>query len=190
MATRLATKELLINSIGDVFVSKGYDGATLAHLAHATGLSKASLYHHFPGGKTEMAQVLIRHTIARLHGEAFSYLTLQLDPIERLSLFIDGFADYVHQGRSDCLLAVFNHHGTASEEAISDLQEIIASQFADWHNILSAVYVAAGRKNKRSRREAHDLIAALYGALLNAKIHNAPQLFVESVARLKKRIQK
>ncbi|MFT7651655.1 MAG: TetR/AcrR family transcriptional repressor of lmrAB and yxaGH operons, partial [Candidatus Azotimanducaceae bacterium] len=44
-------KTQLTEDLRQVFITRGYDGATLAHLSASTGLSKASLYHHFPGGK-------------------------------------------------------------------------------------------------------------------------------------------
>ncbi len=45
----------LITILDDVFRRRGYEGATLSVLSRACGLGKASLYHHFPGGKDEMA---------------------------------------------------------------------------------------------------------------------------------------
>ncbi|MDH3644464.1 MAG: TetR/AcrR family transcriptional regulator, partial [Gammaproteobacteria bacterium] len=44
-----ATRESLEDQLVTVFKKRGYEGATLNQLADATGLSKASLYHHFPG---------------------------------------------------------------------------------------------------------------------------------------------
>jgi len=53
-------RDALLRQLGQVFRERGYEGATLTQLAAATGLGKASLYHHFPGGKAEMADVLVR----------------------------------------------------------------------------------------------------------------------------------
>ena len=49
----------VIQALIDVFRRCGYDGATLSSISEATGLGRASLYHHFPGGKQEMAAVAI-----------------------------------------------------------------------------------------------------------------------------------
>jgi len=57
-------RDALLRQLGQVFRERGYEGATLTQLAAATGLGKASLYHHFPGGKAEMADVLVRDAIA------------------------------------------------------------------------------------------------------------------------------
>jgi len=50
----------LICKLTDVFRNVGYDGASLAVLADATGLKKASLYHRFPGGKEQMAEEVFK----------------------------------------------------------------------------------------------------------------------------------
>lgn len=175
----------MINQLRDVFVTRGYDGATLAHLAGAAGLSKASLYHHFPGGKPEMAAALVRHAIADLQQQACRHLSGQNPPATKLLGFIDGFSAYTQAGVSDCLLAIFNHHSTASEETATQ-QLLISRQFDDWHAALSSVYEEAGLRPKKAKRAAHDLMSALYGGLLIAKMHNQPELFVDAVKRLKK----
>ena len=163
-----------------MFIERGYDGATLNHLARASALSKASLYHHFPGGKPEMAATLVRNAIAELQRQAF---TPQTTPKLALANFVTGFANYVDQGRSDCILAVFSHHSTAHTE-LDDLQGLIRTQFSDWHEHLATLFIQLGRKPKRARREAHSLISAAYGALMNAKLQQDAKLFAKSMERL------
>ena len=187
MSQPSATKTALIDQLREVFVSRGYDGATLTNLASAAGLSKASLYHHFPGGKPEMAAALVRHAIADLQRLAFSRLSSHLPPATKLLNFIDGFSDYTQAGESDCLLSIFNHHSTATEETAAQ-QLLINQQFDDWHTALAMVFEEAGLRPKKAKRAAHDLMAALYGALLIAKMHNQPSLFVDALKRLKKNI--
>ncbi|MEM9880637.1 MAG: helix-turn-helix domain-containing protein, partial [Pseudomonadota bacterium] len=49
-----------VQAMKQVFAQHGYEGASLTALGKAGGLSKAGLYHHFPGGKADMAsQVLV-----------------------------------------------------------------------------------------------------------------------------------
>lgn len=178
------SKSDLLPRILDVFLRRGYDGATLTHLAKATGLSKASLYHHFPGGKTEMAASLVRSAIADLHARAYVPLSSLQHPAN-LHAFINGFAQYVQNGQSDCILSVFARQDTARED-IGELKQLIADQFSDWHTILSQVLEANGAKTKRAHREAHELVSRLYGALMQAKMHNQPELFMRMIKRLQK----
>jgi AcrR family transcriptional regulator len=187
MSYSTAGKAALIEQLRSVFVARGYDGATLNHLAESTGLSKASLYHHFPGGKPEMSAALVRHAIADLQQQAFSQLQAPAKPAQRLFDFIDGFVSYTKNGTTDCLLAVFSHHRTAAGDDEMQARKI-ALQFADWHKALAAVFEECGCKPKRANQDAQQLLSTLYGALLTAKMFDEQRLFLQAAKRCKKDI--
>lgn len=54
-ASPMGTKERLIAASLSLFQAKGYHGVSISDILDATGLPKGSLYHHFPGGKEELA---------------------------------------------------------------------------------------------------------------------------------------
>lgn len=177
-------KSDLTERLKEVFILRGYDGATLVHLAQGAGLSKASLYHHYPGGKPEMAAALVRHAITDLHSRAFQPIA-ELDPHKALIAFTNGFAEYVRGGASDCILSIFGRHLTAHEE-IGPLQAEIAAQFIDWQARLAHIYKAAGFKSKPADRAASQLLSQLYGALLQAKMHNSPKIFRRAIKQVQR----
>lgn len=182
MAKSANLRETLLEQLVPVFRERGYEGATLVQLATATGLGKASLYHHFPGGKAEMAAVLLRKSVADLQKRAFARLTSSKRlPVERLEAFIEGFSDYVNQGANHCLVAVFAQSPASREQG-----ELIKNQFADWLNTLISVFEELGEKPKRARRCADQLLDELYGGLLTAKLLGDPHHFQRCVKRLKK----
>jgi AcrR family transcriptional regulator len=53
------SKQTHVPSLLDLFRQLGYDGVTLSKISQVTGLGKASLYHHFPGGKDEMVETVL-----------------------------------------------------------------------------------------------------------------------------------
>ncbi|WP_315889750.1 TetR/AcrR family transcriptional regulator [Kovacikia minuta] len=53
------SKQAHVSSLLNLFRQFGYDGVTLSKISQATGLGKASLYHHFPGGKDEMVETVL-----------------------------------------------------------------------------------------------------------------------------------
>lgn len=175
----------LMQEIHGVFVSRGYDGATLAHLSDATGLSKASLYHHFPGGKPEMARTLARETIGALHQTAFAHLRTGNPPRQALVQFTKGFYRYVATHGGNCLLAVLMFHRCASRD-IDELQTDISKQWQSWLSDLTAVYQSLDMKPKRARRQAQGLMAKMYGVLMLAQLTQDDSLTATAAKRLAK----
>ncbi|OYU53483.1 MAG: hypothetical protein CFE27_00985 [Alphaproteobacteria bacterium PA1] len=54
-AAALGSKQRLIAAALSLFQAKGYHGVAISDILEATDLPKGSLYHHFPGGKEELA---------------------------------------------------------------------------------------------------------------------------------------
>lgn len=174
-------QQQLLAQLTPVFCEQGYEGATLTRLAAATGLGKASLYHHFPGGKAEIASSLLRLATAELDQRAFSQLHRKGKPAARLAAFIDGFAEYAGQGTRPCLI------GALAQGAAWDThQGELAQQFERWTDTLAATFEQAGAKPKRARREADALLAALYGSLQLARLRGQPKLFRQRIKALKR----
>lgn len=176
-----ATREGLEDQLVTVFKKRGYEGATLTHLAEATGLGKASLYHHFPGGKAEMAAVLLRRSVARLQKAAFSRLRKSAPAALRLRQFVDGFSTYTQHGESHCLIVILAQ-GSAGEVH----GESIAQQFRDWTAALTVVFEETGQKPRRAGRSAADLLARLYGNLVTTQLRHDPKAFRRGIKRIKK----
>ena len=183
MKTRGHTREALLQVLRLEFETSGYDGTTLSQLASATGLSKASLYHHFPGGKAEMGATLLRESVAELEQLAFSKLTSKKPANERLTAFLNGFQDYTRDGEGNCLVLVLSTGNATRMHGAT-----IASQYEEWLRRLTATYTEAGFKPKRAERLATELLSGLYGHLLTAHITNEPKRFLQHVKRLKKQL--
>lgn len=54
--TDTTTRDTLIRTASLLFTAKGYAGVGLNEILKAASLPKGSLYHHFPGGKKELAR--------------------------------------------------------------------------------------------------------------------------------------
>jgi AcrR family transcriptional regulator len=179
--TESAVKLELIAILDDVFRRRGYEGATLAELSRACSLGKASLYHHFPGGKDEMANVLLHRAIAELNDYAFRQLDRPGPWRERLVGFIDGFSRYCADGTRNCLIAEFT--ATAARAKFGDE---IQQQTLAWLRQLTRAFAEIESTEKRARRRARELLSALYGALVVARLLNDPAPFRQTAQRLRK----
>lgn len=175
------SREALINDLAGVFRQHGYDGTSLTELASATGLGKASLYHHFPGGKADMAGVLVRHHIAEVHGLAFSHLTTGEPAERRLQRFLDGFERYTANGERSCLLVIL---GQGNPDL--PFQDLVRHQFDDWTSALCATFEAQGQGSKRSKRRALAVMTELYGGLCLGRLLASPRPVRAALKRLRK----
>ncbi|MFK7914523.1 MAG: TetR/AcrR family transcriptional regulator [Pseudomonadales bacterium] len=173
-------KANLNNALRSVFLRSGYAGASVARLAAATELGKASLYHYFPGGKEEMGRSLVREAVAHLQQRVFSQLGRGSNPVEAICLTIDAFSDYVEGGAQNCLIAQFSQENAPVIE-----QEQIRSQFEEWQRQLASRYEDMDLKPKAALRAARKLTATLYGHLLLANLLGDPKEFRRGVKRLK-----
>ncbi|MDA1075984.1 MAG: TetR/AcrR family transcriptional regulator [Proteobacteria bacterium] len=177
------SRESLLTELVDVFRRRGYEGATLNQLAEATSLGKASLYHHFPGGKAQMAELLLVRSLDTLNSTAFSHLHQKNSPGHKLAAFIDGFATYTDQGESHCLVAILGQ-GSAGEVHRSTIQ----ARFDRWEAELAEVFKDLGLKPKQATRQARRLLAELYGALLLSQLRADPRIFRQVTKRQKNRL--
>lgn len=175
--------------LGQVFRERGYEGATLTHLAAATSLGKASLYHHFPGGKAEMAEVLLREAVALAESRAFAKLTEPGTPRERLARFIDGYARYLEDSQGPCLLGVLAL-GSARHTLGAAASEQMTNQVAGWRSALERLFESDGLKAKRAARSAAEVLDVLYGAQVMAALLDDPRHLRRACKRLHRDIDK
>lgn len=175
----------LLAALAQVFRARGYEGATLTELAAATGLGKASLYHHFPGGKAEMADALIRDAIAEARTRAFAHLQGPEPPAQRLQRFLSGYGDYLEAANGPCLLGVL---AMGSARRVHGKQ--LAAQFSEWREALAALFEEAGQKPKRAARSAAEVLNTLYGAQMTAALLDDPKHLNRSLKRLARSLEK
>ena len=157
-------REEAIARLIDVFRQYGYEGATLARLSNATGLGKASLYHHFPGGKEEMAAAVLEHLKGKLEVGILTPLRGNTDPVERLLAMARSVDAFYNHGQQACLLAML---------ALGEANDLFHTQIQHalnvWIDALAGVAVDAGVDTATARQRAENAILQIQGALILAK---------------------
>ena len=176
-------QEQLITSIATVFAERGYEGATMAELSRATGLQKASLYYHYPGGKDEMLGAVVRASVNRLDTMVFSHLRTTNPPRERIARLLDGFDTYCDRGRANCVLSVVAHGTSAAA-----FKPGIAAQFGAWLKILAKTLEDSGMSAKRANRVARETLSTLYGSLIASRLLDDLKVYAQATKRLRKQL--
>jgi AcrR family transcriptional regulator len=179
MAPRLVSDSDLLDRLGVLFRTDGYDGASLANIAEATGLRKSSLYHRFPGGKAQMAEEVTLAIAVHFTHEVLAPLSGPGTARERLTQVAERLDEFYDGGRRSCLLDTLSisDPGTAATAGLGLAADGWIAAFADL-----ATAEGADRAEAQSRSE--DAVAAIEGALVLARVTGNVQPFARSLERL------
>lgn len=154
-------KEAYVPSLFALFRQYGYDGVTLSKIAAATGLGKASLYHHFPGGKDEMVEAVLGFSDRWLQENVLVPLASEGEPQARLQKMCDRINDLYAGGTKPCLLAMLQS-GTGRDIFHAKVQTMLES----WIGAIAAVLTDTGMDEVIARQRGEDAMIAIQGALM------------------------
>ncbi len=154
----------LLAKLSAIFRTDGFDGASMQALSQKTGLSKASLYHHFPGGKQEMAQKVLGEEGRRLQSLVLQPL-LADDPVLALNKSLQGVEAFYRGAVPQCLMnSIMLGRG-------GDLfGGTIASAVAVWRTRLASAYEAAGASDDEASAWAAYAIERIQGSLILCRV--------------------
>jgi AcrR family transcriptional regulator len=159
---RSVTEDDLLARLARVFSEVGYEGASLATLAEATGLQKASLYHRFPGGKKQMAEEVLASTGTWLDTHILAPLAGPGTPAERLGVVAANLDSFYHGGARACLLNMLSsprvEDGPFSPAIRQAFEALIAG--------LAQVATETGASPTEARQRAERAVMLLQGALV------------------------
>lgn len=161
MAATSLTKPELLDRLSDTFRRLGYDGASIADIASATGLGKSSLYHYFPGGKEEMASEVLAHLAQSLERALFAPLEGPGTPSVKLAHMLAVIDAFYDGGRKACLL-----ERIAASADRSRFQRPLRAIFARWMESIAALGREAGLSPKVAEARAEDAVVRIEGALV------------------------
>ena len=168
------TRDRLIAAMLDALRTRGYHGVGLAELLTAAQAPKGVLYHHFPGGKAELAARAIDSVVAKLNADLDKVLQRTADPVDALVAWM-GSAQRVLAGSgfaSGCPLATIALESTPNDDAI---RGALAVGFASIRTRLADALAAAGMAQAQARGAAALIVSAYEGALLQARVAGSVQ---------------
>jgi TetR/AcrR family transcriptional repressor of lmrAB and yxaGH operons len=162
MPAPLASRTEVLDRIMESFRKHGYDGASLATLSKRTGLGKSSLYHHFPGGKEQMALDVLDHLGASF-GRIYQAVDEEPDPRKKRDMMLDAIDAFYDGGKKACLLERLS----ASVDR-ARFGAPLRATFTQWMAALAGICHASGLSPAAARRRAEDAIVRIEGALVVA----------------------
>ncbi|HEY9825025.1 MAG TPA: helix-turn-helix domain-containing protein [Stenomitos sp.] len=164
------SRQTHVSTLLRLFRQFGYEGLTLSKISQETGLGKASLYHHFPGGKTEMAEAALCQVNQWLETKILPSLAeaasleenLQIKPIDAFRAMCQDVNHFFNEGQNACLWAVL-----VLEQSSNDLfHSQISWAFSQWIQAIAKVLISAGLDETLAQQRGEDAMIAIQGALI------------------------
>jgi TetR/AcrR family transcriptional repressor of lmrAB and yxaGH operons len=153
----------LVAATGQLLRRQGYSGTSVNDFLDAAGAANGSLYHHFPGGKEELARAAIDAAAEQVEAALLSAFDATDDPVAAAQRSIDGMiAAFEADPRDGCPVAP-----TAVDAAgISEpLRLAAAAAFASWSDVFEHA-LRRTRDANTAATQARLLLSAIEGALL------------------------
>lgn len=142
---------------------KGYHGTSMADVAEASGLRKASLYHHW-AGKDELVAATLAVVRAHFDAVVLSSAHEAGRPVEdRLERLIERTRAYFAIEAGGCLFVDLGCEGLGRDPAFAPA---LAGYFDAWSAAFAALARGFGRADPE--RIGRDLCADLHGAVVVA----------------------
>ena len=181
MANAAKHKDSLVRTAMRLFRQQGYASTGLQQVLAESGAPKGSLYHYFPGGKEQLGTAAVK-LAAQLMGEMLSGLVARH---RRPATFVRAYCGVMSKWmedsdfRSGCPIAT-----TMLETAPQspELTRVGVDALDHWIAIIAPVFEEAGASKSEARLKAQNLIAAMEGALLLARMRQSSLPIVEIAA--------
>jgi TetR/AcrR family transcriptional regulator, lmrAB and yxaGH operons repressor len=158
------SRERMVRSAARLIRARGLNATAFSDVLQDSGAPRGSIYHHFPEGKTQLAEEAIRLTSAGVLDRLAS--SNAASPAEVMKEFI-GFWRYVvvaSNARAGCVVA-----GVAVDTDVarqSGQLELVRTTFASWVHALAERLAATGLSPRRAKQVATAALAAMEGALI------------------------
>jgi TetR/AcrR family transcriptional repressor of lmrAB and yxaGH operons len=163
------TRDRLLAAMTDALQRRGLHGVGLTELLQTAQAPKGVLYHHFPGGKTELAVAAIDHVVVDIDAGLQRLLQRPGEPLDALRNWLDRAAQHLQRSGFErgCPLAAVALESTAEDEAI---RLALARGFAMLRERLTQVLGRAGVAPARAPGLAALAVSAYEGALMQARV--------------------
>lgn len=183
MARTISERSDAVLSLARVFRLHGFEGANLSVISAETGLGKGSLYNFFPGGKEEMARAVLTEVNDWFNTSVYAPLRQSGDAEMHISEMFEATTRYFESRELVCLFGAF-----ALGQELERFATAIRNYFADWIAALESALTRAGHTERAAHGLATDTVAGIQGALIMSRALGQPEVFRESLGRLRDRL--
>lgn len=160
------TRAKLIRAAAALFREHGYNGTGVAEVLNRAGVTKGSLYHHFPGGKADLA-------VASAHW-AGAWLTKQVNEsfarTDTMATGIEALCDAIAELFDRTTWTACPINSTLLDGATNEPFQAAAGEiFENWRAVFGKHAMRYGADHHTAQVQADKLLFMLEGAWIVAR---------------------
>ena len=176
------TKQRMIEAAAVLIQSGGLAAASFTDVLDASGAARGAIYHHFPGGKAELAHDAVSWTGERVR-EHFAAIDAATPSavVARFLAAVRPVAKGASAGVS-CAVAAVTVESGQSDVALT---QAVDAAFASWVLELESQLLSAGAEKRAARSVAVLLITFLEGTQILCRAAGSVRPFDDAAAALK-----
>jgi AcrR family transcriptional regulator len=176
------TKMKMVRGAAQLLRERGYTGTGFREVIELTGAPRGSIYHHFPGGKAQLAGEAVDYVGGLARG-AIEQSFAEGGPVAGLRAFVELWrADFERSGyRAGCpivAVAVENH------DHAPELLDSAVRAFDAWRAAFADSLRGAGVPDARADRLAALVVSAVEGAIVLSRAERDTAPLLEVAAEL------
>jgi TetR/AcrR family transcriptional regulator, lmrAB and yxaGH operons repressor len=170
MGARTDTRQKMLVSSVELLRERGAGGVTVDAVLSRSQSPRGSVYHHFPGGRSEImseALALAGDTISAIIEKASTGGSLAA--LRRFGRFWNKLlleSDF----NAGCPIVSVAVGGSSDDQ---HLQPAVAEIFQRWHQALAEAIIADGVDSQRAHRLATMAVAAIEGAIILCRVQRS-----------------
>src|SRR5512139_1523687 len=176
------SRERMVRSAAYLFRERGYSGTGFRDVITHSGAPRGSIYHHFPGGKVQLAQEAVRYAGDFL--AAGVRISMQdNDPTTAVQAFVGWWRQVLEKSdfQAGCPIVAVTVESHAENP---ELAAAAAAAFQHWQDVLAIALGDAGVDEARSARLATLIVAAVEGATILCRARRDTRALDDVVAEL------
>lgn len=181
MPRRSDARQKMIESAAVLYRERGVQGTSFADVIEHSGAPRGSIYHHFRGGKTQLAEEATRWAGEFIVAGTVAALA-EDDPVAALAMFRGWWTTTLE--RSDFAAGCVIVAATLEGEREPAARDAARDAFRDWERALAESLGRRGVPAERARSMATLVIAAIEGAVVMCRAERSTEPLQRVVAEL------
>ena len=168
MATSSQTdaRTRMIESAAALFREQGIDSTSFSDVLEHSGAPRGSIYHHFPGGKAQLAEETTRYA-GEFIAAGLAAALAEKEPGRALARFAAAWRELLR--RSDYGAGCAILAATLEGDRLPEVRDAAGAAFRSWQKLLADSLAQHGVPRARARSLATLAIAAIEGAVVLAR---------------------